>query len=140
MYLILKFFYMEYITIFTSIDRAEISLVKHLFEDHNIDHTILGETTYDVGVSGNSGIRVQVPSNQIDRAKSVLVENGFLGKKKSKKIHRRPREKGNIESSRIEIGKRRKTPVISKWILFVLAAMVLIVVAFLIMYFMNPEA
>lgn len=136
---------MEYTTIFSSLDRTEISIVKHLFEDNNIDHHILGETTNDaagIAGSGNTGIRVQVPSDQFDRAKSVLVENGFLGKKKSKKapIHRRPAEKGNIESSRIEIGKRRKTQSIPKWILFVLAAMVLIIVAFLVMYFMNPDA
>lgn len=135
---------MEYTTIFSSLDRTEISLIKHLFEDNNIEHTILGETTYDaagIAGSGNTGIRVQVPSDQIDRAKSVLVENGFLGNKKSKKTktQRLPGEKGNIERGKIEIGKRRKTPVVSRWILIFLAALVLIIVALLIMYFMNPD-
>ncbi len=121
---------MEFITIFTSHDRTEISLIKHLFEDNNVTYNVLGETTNDAaGIvgSGSTGMRVQVPSDKVDKAKEVLVKNGFLGKLKKDR------------TERVEIGKRRSPPVISRWILFFLAALVLIIVALIIVYFMNPD-
>lgn len=121
---------MEYITIFTSNDRTEVSLIKHLFEDNNVPYNVLGETTNDsagIAGSGITGMRVQVPKDKVDEAKEVLLENGFLGKLKKER------------TERVEIGRRRSPPVISRWILFFLAALVLIVVALIIVYFMNPD-
>lgn len=120
---------MEYKTIFSTNDRTEVTIIKHLFEEHKVDYNILGETTNDaagIAGSGQNGIRIQVPSNQIDRAKSVLVKNGFLGNLKS-------------ERTKVGINRKRRKPVISRWILIVLAALVLVLVAFLVMYFMNPD-
>ncbi len=119
---------MEYTTIFSSHDRTEVSIIKHLFEEHKVDYNVLGETTNDaagIAGAGSTGMRVQVPSDQVDRARSILTQNGYLG---------------NLEKENVKMGnrKRRKTPVISRWILFFLAALVLIIVALLIMYFMNP--
>lgn len=119
---------MQYTTIFTSNDRTEINIIKHLFEEHKVDYNILGETTNDAAGTAGSGIngmRVQVPSDQVEKAKSILLQNGYLG---------------NLNKERGKIGnpKRRRKPVISRWILIFLAALVLIIVALLIMYFMNP--
>ena len=119
---------MEFTTIFSSPDRTEISLIKHLFEEHKVTHNILGEATNDssgVAGSGIMGMRVQVPKDQVDRARSVLVKNGFLGNVKKDHVN-------------IDIGKRRRRPVISRWILIFLAALVLVIVALLVMYFMTP--
>ena|SRR5690606_2705802 len=113
---------MEFITIFSSLDRTEISIITHLFEDNNIKHNVLGEATMDssgIAGAGNTGYRVQVPKDSVDDAKAVLLENGFLG---------------NWQKGRL----KKETHNRSKWVLIFLSALVLIIVSFLIMWFMNP--
>lgn len=120
---------MEYTTIFSSHDRTEVTIIKHLFEEHKVDYNILGETTNDaagIAGSGGTGMRVQVPADQVEKARSILLKNGYLGSQ-------------DKETIKIGNRKRRKKPVISRWILIFLAALVLIIVALLIMYFMNPD-
>ena len=115
---------MEYKTIYTGDDHAEISIIKHLLEEHSIHYNVLGEATASsagIGATGNMGLRIQVPEDQVDRAKNILRDNGFLGEMK------KGREK------------RRKEPRFSKWMFIFLAALVLIIVSFLIMWFMNPS-
>lgn len=115
---------MEFITIYSGDDQGEISIIKHLLEEHNIPYNLLGEataTSAGIGATGNMGMRIQVPEMEIDRAKKILKENGFLGEIK----------KGRAE--------RRKEPKLSKWMFIFLAALVLIIVSFLIMWFMNPS-
>ena len=113
---------MEFITIYTGDDQAEISIIKHLLEENNIDHTVLGETTASsagIGATGNGGMRIQVPKDEVDHAKEVLLETGFLG---------------NWQKGRL----KKQTTYRFKWVLIFLAALVLVLVAFLIMWFMNP--
>lgn len=114
---------MEYTTIYTGDDHAEISIIKHLLEENNIDYNVLGEATASsagIGATGNMGMRIQVPKDEVDHAKAVLLENGFLG---------------NWQKGRL---KRKSVTGYSKWVLLFLAALVLIIVSFLIMWFMNP--
>lgn len=113
---------MEFITIYTGDDHTEISIIKNLLEENNIDHKVLGEATASsagIGATGNMGTRIQVPKDEVDHAKTVLLETGFLGNWQKGKQKR--------ESTRY-----------SKWVLIFLAALVLIIVSFLIMWFMNP--
>ena len=113
---------MEFITIYTGDDQAEISIIKHLLEENNIEHNVLGEATASsagIGATGNMGMRIQVPKNKVDDAKDVLLENGFLG---------------NWQKGRL----KKETTNRFKWVLIFLAALVLIIVSFLIMWFMNP--
>lgn len=114
---------MEYSTIYSSHDQGEISIITRLFDEEYIDFKILEEaiTTPDENANvGNTGIRIQVPIDQYEKAKTVLLENGFLG---------------NWKKGR---SKRRQIASMPKWIFIFLAALVLIIVAFLIMWFMNP--
>lgn len=114
---------MEYITIYTGDDHTEISIIKNLLEENNIDYNVLGEATASsagIGATGNMGTRIQVREDEVDHAKNVLLETGFLG---------------NWQKGR---SKRESTTRYSKWVLIFLAAMVLIIVSFLIMWFMNP--
>ena len=115
---------MEYTTIYTGDNHAEISIIKHLLEEHNIEYNVLGEATASsagIGATGNMGMRIQVPEDQIERSKRILRDNGFLGEMK------KGREKGS------------KEPRFSKWMFIFLAALVLIIVSFLIMWFMSPS-
>lgn len=118
MYIIIsKFSAMEYSTIYRSQDSSEIAIIKHLFEDHEIDHKVLGEVTSGViAGAGVTGTRIQVREDQLDRAKEVLVESGFLGHRKASRAGR---------------------PAVSKWVLVFLAVLVLVIVALLITWFMN---
>lgn len=117
-----KFQLMEYVTIYTGDDHTEIAIIKNLLEENNIDYKILGEATASsagIGATGYMGMRVQIPEDEVDHAKSVLLETGFLGNW----------QKGKL---------KRETTNRSKWVIFILAALVLIIVSFLIMWFMNP--
>ncbi len=114
---------MEYITIYTGDDHTEISIIKNLLEENKIPYNILGEATASsagIGATGHMGTRIQVPRDEVDHAKTVLLETGFLGNW----------QKGKQ--------KRKTSTRNSKWILIFLAALVLIIVSFLIMWFMNP--
>jgi hypothetical protein len=114
---------MEYITIYTGDDQTEISIIRNLLEENNIKYNVLGEAiaaSAGIGATGNMGTRIQVPKDEVDHAKTVLLETGFLG---------------NWHKGK---SKRRSSTRYSKWVLIFLAALVLIIVSFLIMWFMNP--
>ncbi|CAN5128301.1 hypothetical protein BH23BAC2_BH23BAC2_04820 [soil metagenome] len=112
---------MEFITIYRSQEISEITLIKHLLDENKIDYQIFDETTSGIIAGANvTGSRIQVPKNEVDHAKAVLLENGFLGD------WQKGRRKSNTQ------------PRVSKWVLIFLAALVLIIVSFLIMWFMNP--
>lgn len=114
---------MEFITIFTGNDRTEISIITDLFRNNSIEHKVLDDPSLNSGtgeVSPENPIRVQVPRDEVDHAKAVLLENGFLG----------DWQKGRL--------KKESAGGYSKLVLIFLAALVLIIVSFLIMWFMNP--
>lgn len=113
---------MGYITIYSTNDNAEVSILRNLFEQKDIHYNILGEVTNasaGIAATGNQGIRVQVQEDDRERAKEVLVESGFLGQQKPAS-RRSPRR-----------------PAVNKWVLIFLAALVLVIVAILIAWFMN---
>jgi len=114
---------MEYTTIYRTHDSTEISIIKHKFEEWNIDFKVLDEHIHSsagIGAMGGEGMRIQVKESQKKKAFSVLNEIGFLGNWK---------ENLNI--------KRENTP-LRMWVFLFFAALVLIIVASLIMLFMNP--
>lgn len=118
----LKILIMEFITIYTGDDHTEISIIKNLLEENNINYKVLGEATSSsagIGATGNMGMRIQIPEDEVDHAKNILLETGFLGNWKKSKLKKD--------------GANR-----SKWVLIFLAAVVLIIVSFLIMWVMNP--
>ena len=112
---------MSYITIYNSPDTTEIGILKNLFDSEGIDYNIIGEaTTASAGVAGTgiTGMRVQVKEEDRERAKEILLQSGFLG-------HQKP------------AASRKNGPTVNKWVLVLLAALVLVIVAFLITWFMN---
>ncbi len=114
---------MDYLTIYRTHDSAEVSIIKHKFEEENLNYHILDEHTNSAaGIAGigGEGMRIQVQESQLDKAKTVLKEIGFLREWKDDSKNQ-----------------RRNQPA-KKWIFIFLAALVLLIVAFLIMWFMNP--
>ncbi|UJH89938.1 DUF2007 domain-containing protein [Antarcticibacterium sp. 1MA-6-2] len=110
---------MEFVTIYSTPDASEISIIKNLFEEKGVDYKILDEVTSGViAGAGVTGVRLQVREEDREKAKEILIESGFLGHRKS------------TSSS-------RRKPTVNKWILVFLAALVLVIVAILITWFMN---
>lgn len=114
---------MDYFTIYRTHDGAEVSLIKHKFEEEGLNYQVLDEhTNSTAGIEGmgDEGMRIQVQESQLEKAKRILKEIGYLGEWKD------------------DLKKQRRNQPTRKWIFIFLAALVLIIVAFLIMWFMNP--
>jgi hypothetical protein len=115
---------MEFITIYNTHDITEVGILKNLFEKEGIEYNVLGEATASsagIAGSGNTGIRIQVREDDREKAKEILVDSGFLGHRKE------------------EHSRRRNPAGVNKWILIFLAALVLVLVALLITWFMNVD-
>lgn len=105
---------MRYISIYDSAERNEISIIKNLFEQHQVDYRVLDEVAND---TLPLGVRVQVLEEHGDLARAVLTENGFLGPRQDK-VER-------VTKTRF-------------WIYLGLALLAVIVAAVLINWFMRP--
>ena len=115
---------MKFITVYRTLDRTEISIVKHQFEQEEINYHVTGEATNDsAGVAGlgGGGMTVQVREDQVEKAKQILAENGFLG-----------------EFKKFETTGRKKSSV-NKGVIIFLALLVVILAVFLVVWFMNVE-
>ncbi len=114
---------MQYITVYRTFDSGELSIIRHRFEDEDLDFKILDEATNSAaGIAGmgGTGVRIQVINSQTAKARKYLKELGFTG---------------------ITIGDSSKEPKnpARKWIVILLAILILILVSFLIMWFMTPK-
>lgn len=67
---------MKYTTIYTTPSKNQVPVIRHLFEEHQIDHRIFDEPKND---SLPEGTKVQVINEQVNKAKDILKENGFYG-------------------------------------------------------------
>lgn len=67
---------MKYVTIYDTPQQNRVTIIRHLFTEHQLDFRIFDEST-------NSaipvGVRVQVREDQVERARNILRDNGFLG-------------------------------------------------------------
>ena len=116
---------MQYITVYSTLDTGEISIIRNLFDQQEIKYEILGEATSSsagIAASGISGMRVQVREKDSDRAKEILTAAGFLGNI----------NKGHVSHT----GENAK---MGKGMIIFLAALVVILAAILFIWFMIPE-
>lgn len=110
---------MKYMTIYSTKDKNEVAVLKSVFEDENIDFKILEHKSK--GTENSNELpeqRFQVAEKDKGRAKELLEQTGFLrvGHPHSPPPQRAPGR---------------------KWIYFFLAALILVLVAMLIVWFMN---
>lgn len=104
---------MEYITVYVTTDEREITVLKSLFESNNLDFKISGKK--DAATTQEQ--YVQVAEKDRKEARILLRESGYL----------------NIEHSYREPSASSG----KKWMFIFLAALVLILVAVLIGWFMT---
>ena len=111
---------MEYLTVHTTTDKAEVSSLKALFEGEGIHYRVIEEERETTAHRDQPEQRFQVREEDRDKARKVLHESGYL----------------HIGHSYDET--RRKAPV-KRWMFLFLAALVLLIVILLITWFMNPD-
>lgn len=113
---------MKYMTIYSTSDKNEVSVLKSVFDDENIDFKILEHKRTELESSNAlPEQRFQVAEKDKIRAKELLEQTGFL-RVGHPHLHPPRRVAGR------------------KWIFFFLAALVLVLVAMLIVWFMNPPS
>ncbi|MFD1094789.1 putative signal transducing protein [Salegentibacter chungangensis] len=111
---------MDYITVFTTTDHSEVSIIKGLFDQENVHYKILDENReLDTGMSE---VRIQVSEEDRVKAREILHEGGLLG--------------GSRKA--VTAWHSRRKPV-KKWMFVFLAALIVVLVALLVMWFMSAE-
>lgn len=113
---------MNYIDIFRTSDRHELSILKNLFDEENIAYRTHGEAmdnAANIGGLGNDGMRIEVEEGERERASEIIKRSGFLG-----------------QSRRIAHPERRK-PQVGKWVIIVLALLVVLVAIIFFVWFMS---
>lgn len=106
---------MDFITIYTTRDDHEISILENVFRDEGVKYEI---HTAKEKKSGTVVKKVRVAEADKEKARELLDQTGFLAVNHQSEI-RRPR--------------------INKFILIFLALLILIIVGMLITWFMNVE-
>ena len=112
---------MEYVTIHTTTDKAEISSLKALFESKGIHYRVIEEEREALAERDQPEQRLQVREGDREKARKVLHDAGYL----------RIEHPSYVETE-------RKKPV-KRWMFLFLAALVLLIVILLIAWFMNPD-
>lgn len=111
---------MKYITVYSTRDKGEVSVLKSLFEAKKLDFKIIEEEVIERSVIPSR--HFQVAEEDRDEAREILHETGYL------KIHT-PHESTHERKPAVGMAK--------KWIFVFLAVLVLIIVALVITWFMN---
>lgn len=109
---------MKFFTIYSAKDEQEVSILKNLYEDEKIDFRIV-EPEGSLGINKDPK-RIQVAEKDREKARELLEQTGFL---RVESLH--------SQQSRRTVGK--------KWIFIFLAALILVLVAILVTWFMNVE-
>ena len=105
---------MNYVTIYSTKDLNEIAVLERVYGEEGIDYRVEG------GNGPEDAKRIQVAGSDKAKARELLDQTGFLTASQAHAPVRR-RMKGK------------------KWILIFLAAFILIIVAVVILMFMNVE-
>ncbi len=73
---------MKYFDIFRTSDRNEISIIKNLFNDEDINYRTYGEATdsaANIGALGTNGLRIKVAEGDRVKAAKIIQSTGLLG-------------------------------------------------------------
>lgn len=111
---------MKYHTVYATTDKNEISVLKSLYREEEIDFKIVQEEN-PAASNGIPRERFQVVENDLEEAKELLDQTGFLS----------PDSVYATEPSPAQPSR--------KWIFFLLGALLLIILIFLIGWLMAAE-
>ena len=112
---------MEYVSVYTTSDKSEISLLKSLFEREKLNYKIASANTASGEIANTPETVFEVAEEDRDEARKILHESGLL----------------QIKAHHHEA--QSSTPM-KRWVFLALAAIILILVMLVIWWFMNsPE-
>ncbi|HSP11342.1 MAG TPA: hypothetical protein VLO29_02355 [Salegentibacter sp.] len=122
---------MKYVTIYRTTNISEVSGIKEIFVRESINFKILDAEAPPEQRDANlqsSESQIQVEENQEVRARAILTQHGYSETDKHfEKPHR-----SRLPDSRAK-------PIISKWVIFLLVALVVLIAIILFGWFMIPE-
>ncbi|WP_081208571.1 hypothetical protein [Salegentibacter sediminis] len=122
---------MKYITIYRTKDITEVSGIKEIFVRESIDFKILDTETSpeeaDTGLKAAES-QIQVEEKEKKRAESILTQHGYSGVDQHF-------EKPHVS----RLPDSRAKPMIGKWTIFILVALVVLIAIILFTWFMIPE-
>lgn len=121
---------MKYSTIYRTRDLKEISGIKELLIREQITYRILNDDndpdTEDSKLSSTES-QIQVEENQREKAGKLLKDSGYTTSDPVRPIHRST------------VPDPRAKPMVGKWVIFVLVALVVLIAIILFAWFMMPE-
>ncbi|WP_372917347.1 hypothetical protein [Salegentibacter sp.] len=122
---------MKYVTVYRTTDISKVSEIKEILVRESINFKILEADTIpeekDTGLK-TSDSRIQVEENQKDRAEGILTQHGYS----ETDSHFEKPHRSRLPDSRAK-------PMISKWMIFLLVALVVLIAIILFTWFMIPE-
>ena len=71
---------MKFVTVFNTTHSSEIAIIRNLFEDHDIKYVapdMATDSASGIAGLGITGMRIQVPEDQQEKALAVLKAHGF---------------------------------------------------------------
>lgn len=121
---------MRFITIYRTKDVSEISGIKDILIREKIEYKILSNDddpdAENAKLTGTES-RIQVQEDQRERAEALLDEHGYTPGEHIASMH-----KSTVPDPRVK-------PMIGKWVIFLLVALVILIVIILFFWFMVPE-
>lgn len=109
---------MKYKTIYSTRDKNEYTVLKDLFEQEKIDYKVLEDKSTETEPGDMPEQRFQTAPEDREKAEELLEQTGFL-------------RSANVQATRLQRMPARK------WIFFFLAALILIIFAILVAWFMS---
>jgi len=119
---------MNYVNVFRTSDRHELSILKNLFDDENIAYKTYGEamdSAANIGGLGNDGMRIEVEESERERATEIIKRSGFLDNSYTGKTFQQTSHSA------------RRKPQVAKWVLVLLASLVVLVAIIFFIWFMS---
>lgn len=110
---------MNFTTIYSSTDKSEISILENLFRDEGIEYRIQQDRHEAEANRDQVEKRIQVPEEDRERARELLDQTGFL----------------RVGDSGVDVQPKRRP---GRWVFFALAALILVIIAIILGWFMNP--
>lgn len=121
---------MNYVTVFRTSDLSELSGIKEALDREGIEYQVLDEeaeiTSENPGFNKNK-FSLQVAESQREKAETLIKSGGATTATNITSTH-----KSHIRDS-------RRPPMIGRWVIFLLVALVVLVAIILFVWFMIPE-
>lgn len=122
---------MKYVTVYRTTDITEVSGIKEIFVRESINFKILDTETSpeetEAGLKATES-EIQVEEQQKKRAESILTQHGYSGVDQ----HFETTHRSRLPDS-------REKPMIGKWMIFLLVALVVLIAIILFTWFMIPK-